>query len=86
MKVTSLSHVRLLATPWIAAYQVPPSMAFSRQEYWSGVPLPSLAYVLLPANPLSVWKTVAITTRPSPLSACFSAFCLTMTASDSRGW
>ena len=37
----SLSHVGLLATPWTAAYQVPPSMGFSRQEYWSGVPLPS---------------------------------------------
>ena len=35
------SHVRLLATPWIAAYQAPPPMGFSRQEYWSGVPLPS---------------------------------------------
>ena len=37
----SLSHVRLLVTPWTAAYQAPPSMGFSRQEYWSGVPLPS---------------------------------------------
>ena len=37
----SLSRVRLLATPWTAAYQAPPSMEFSRQEYWSGVPLPS---------------------------------------------
>ena len=37
-KVKSLSHVRLLATPWTAAYQAPPSMGFSRQEYWSGVP------------------------------------------------
>ena len=41
MKVKSFSHVRLLATPWTAAYQAPPSMGFSRQEYWSGVPLPS---------------------------------------------
>jgi len=41
MKVKSLSRVRLLATPWTAAHQVPPSMGFSRQEYWSGVPLPS---------------------------------------------
>ena len=41
MKVKSLSRVRLLVTPWIAAYQAPPSMGFSRQEYWSGVPLPS---------------------------------------------
>ena len=41
VKVTSLSRVRLLATPWTAAHQAPPSMGFSRQEYWSGVPLPS---------------------------------------------
>ena len=41
VKVKSLSHVRLLATPWTAAYQALPSMGFSRQEYWSGVPLPS---------------------------------------------
>ena len=40
-KVKSLSHVRLLVTPWTAAHQAPPSMGFSRQEYWSGVPLPS---------------------------------------------
>ena len=40
-KVKSLSHARLLATPWTAAYQAPPFMGFSRQEYWSGVPLPS---------------------------------------------
>ena len=37
-----LSRVRLLATAWTAAYQAPPSMGFSRQEYWSGVPSPSL--------------------------------------------
>ena len=42
VKVKSLSHVWLLATPWTAAYQAPSSMGFSRQEYWSGVPLPSL--------------------------------------------
>ena len=41
VKVKSLSHVRLLATPWTAAYQAPLSLGFSRQEYWSGVPLPS---------------------------------------------
>ena len=38
-KVKLLSHVWLLRTPWTAAYQAPPSMGFSRQEYWSGVPL-----------------------------------------------
>ena len=41
-KVKLLSRVRLFATPWTSAYQVPPSMGFSRQEYWSGVPSPSL--------------------------------------------
>ena len=41
VKVKSLSHVRPSATPWIAAHQAPLSMGFSRQEYWSGVPLPS---------------------------------------------
>ena len=42
VKVKSLGHVQLLATPWTVAYQVPPFMGFSRQECWSGVPLPSL--------------------------------------------
>ena len=41
VKVKSLSRVRLFATPWTAAHQAPPSMGFSRQECWSGVPLPS---------------------------------------------
>ena len=36
----SLSHVRLFATPWTVAYQAPPSMGFSRQECWSGLPFP----------------------------------------------
>ena len=46
VKVKSLSRVWLLATPWTAAHQAPPSMGFSRQEYWSGVPLPSPLYCL----------------------------------------
>ena len=41
VKVKSLSRVRLFETPWTAAHQAPLSMGFSRQEYWSGVPLPS---------------------------------------------
>ena len=41
VKVKLLSCVQLSATSWTAAYQAPPSMGFSRQEYWSGVPLPS---------------------------------------------
>ena len=41
VKMKSLSPVRLFETPWTVPYQAPPSMGFSRQEYWSGVPLPS---------------------------------------------
>ena len=41
VKVKSLSRIWLFVTPWTAAYQAPPSMGFSRHEYWSGVPLPS---------------------------------------------
>ena len=41
VKVKSLSRVQLVKTPWTAAYQAPPSMGFSRQEYWSGLSLPS---------------------------------------------
>ena len=46
VKVKSLSGVRLFATPWTAAYQAPSPMGFSRQEYWSGVPLSSPKYAL----------------------------------------
>ena len=59
MKVKTFSHVRLLATPWTAAHQAPPFMGFSRQECWSGVPLPSPAicpnYVLMQLFPYP-WK------------------------------
>ena len=54
MKVKSESEVSqsclTLATPWTAAYQAPPSMGFSRQEYWSGVPLPSPSVGAVPQN------------------------------------
>ena len=43
--LSHFSRVLLLATPWTAAHQAPPSMGFSRQVYWSGVPLPSLNYL-----------------------------------------
>ena len=59
VKVKSLSRVRLLATPWTAAYQAPPSMGFARQEYWSGVPLPS------PSNHLytALWEPTSMTEK-----------------------
>ena len=52
VKVKSLSRIRPSATPWTAAFQAPPSMGFSRQEYWSGVPLPS------PETGKSHWRDV----------------------------
>ena len=59
VKVKSLSHVRLFVTPWTAAYQAPPSMGFSRQEYWSGVPSPSPHY-----SSLKIWTFSYIITMP----------------------
>ena len=50
VKVKSLSPVQLLATPWTAAHQAPPSMGFSSQEYWSGLPLLSPLYCYDPAR------------------------------------
>ena len=44
VKVKSLSRVQLFATPWTVVYQAPPSMGFSRQEYWSGLPFSSLLF------------------------------------------
>ena len=41
VKVKSLSRVQLFVTPWTVAYQAPPSMGFSKQEHWSGLPFPS---------------------------------------------
>ena len=45
--LSRFSRVRLCVTPWTAAYQAPPSMGFSRQEYWNGVPLPSPGKMVL---------------------------------------
>ena len=68
MKVKSLSRVRLLATPWTAAYQAPPSMGFSRQEYWSGVPLPSplnMSRLVLTFLPRSKRLLISLLQSPS---------------------
>ena len=62
VKVKLLSHVWLLATPRTAAYQAPPSLGFSRQEYWSGVPLPS------PTSSLEATKNRTVLSISSPIS------------------
>ena len=59
VKVKSFNCVWLFATPWTAAYQVPPSMGFSRQEYWSGLPLPSLLSIANEFPELFfIWKSI----------------------------
>ena len=64
VKVKSLSHVRLLATPWTAAYQAPPSMGFSGQQYRSGVPLPCSS--TFSKSNLYIWKfLVQVLLKPS---------------------
>ena len=55
-KVKSLSPVRVFETPWAIAHQAPPSMAFSRQEYWSGLPFPSPGDLPDPTSPQSLTK------------------------------
>ena len=70
LKVKSFSRVRLLATPWTAAYQAPPSMGFSRQEYWSGVPLPSTIRLL---SVLLIKKKLVIGQCEEKLYKCTSS-------------
>ena len=77
MKGKSLSRVRLLATPWTAAYPAPPSMGFSRQEYWSGVPLPS------PTTSLSTHKT-SLEQWCVPGGGCRRKTCLPLVVAGQR--
>ena len=74
VKVKSLSRVRLLATPWTVAHQAPPSMGFSRQGYWSGVPLPSpmRACMLSCFSPVRLCVTLWRAALQAPLSTGFS--------------
>ena len=83
VKVKSLSRVRLLATPWTAAHQAPPSMGFSGQEYWSGVPLPSPEKAT-DCIISTLWhsgkcKTVASVTRSLPETAGQIGLCKGLT-------
>ena len=67
VKGKSLSRVQLLATLWTAAYQAPPSMGFSRQEYWSGVPLPSPKTTLRKNNTMNIVLTELKLYRKAPV-------------------
>ena len=69
VKVKSLSHIRLLVTPWTAAQQALLSMGFSRQEYWSRVPLPSPTQHLLRVN--SITQNMAFLSHPTLVKAIY---------------
>ena len=66
VKVKSLSRVQLFMTPWTVAYQAPPFLGFSRQEYWSGLPLPSPG--IEPRSP-ALWAD-ALTSEPPGETPC----------------
>ena len=80
VKVKLLSRVQLFATPWTVAYQAPPSMGFSRQEYWSGLPFPSPGDLPYPGiEPRSpAFQANALTSEPpgKPMEnmICFQFF------------
>ena len=63
VKVKSLSRVRLLATPWTAAYQAPPPMGFPRQQYWSGMSLPSPRKIIF--SEIDIYWTYGIIPKPA---------------------
>ena len=73
VKVKSLRRVRLLATPWTAAHQAPPSMGFSRQEHWSGLPLPSPSWTTREAQNLKVKVTKLCPTLETPWTVACQA-------------
>ena len=67
VKVKSLSHVQLFATPWTAAYQALPSVGFSRQEYWSGLPYRQMKNKI---NPNQLFKKVSKVAASPDLIIC----------------
>ena len=77
VKVKSLSRIRPSATPWTAAFQAPPSIGFSRQEYWSGVPLPSpnIHWITEKAREFQKTSTSALLTIPKPLTVWITINC-----------
>ena len=78
VKEKMLSCVRLLATPWTAAYQAPLSMGFSRQEYWSGMPLPSPKgrVILFKRAQIYIWSLLCLQTVESVSLLALAEFLL----------
>ena len=75
VKVKSLSRIPPLATPWTAAYQAPPPMEFSRQDYWSGVPLPSPIHLISsPKFPRNTFTFICLKSKPLVCTSLLCAF------------
>ena len=70
VKVKSLSRVRLFATPWTAAYQAPPSMGFSKQEHWSGVPFSKNQTCWENSSPSPAYNPLVKTECLKPVGFC----------------
>ena len=83
VKVKSLSRVWLFATPWTSAYQAPLSMGFPRQEYWSGVPLPSLEEISFPSC-VSLYFFALMIEGGFLISSCYSLLLGIMNFSNMR--
>ena len=83
MKAKSLSRVRFFATPWTRAYQAPPSMGFSRQEYWSRVPFPSSGDLPDPRIELALLTSPAVAGRFFTTSA---TWVLVLISTVQRKW
>ena len=81
VKVKSLSHVRIFATPGTVAYQAPLSMGFSKQEYWSGLPFPSPGDLPNPGIKLGSLVLQADTLPSEPPGKCF-----VLNYSKNGGW
>ena len=81
VKVQLLSHARLVVTPWTTAYQAPLSMGFSRQEYWSGVPLPSPTHR---ATGRHLWFCYFILMEGFPVFAATAKITQELRPSDNR--
>ena len=84
--VKSLSHVQLFPTPWTVADQIPPSMGFSRQEYWSGLPFPSPGDLPNPGLPHCRQILYQLSHKGSPRILEWVAYPFSRGSSRPRNW
>ena len=86
VKVKSFSHARLFTTPWTAAYQAPPSMGFSRQEYWSGLPSPSSIHKNMCIETICIWLCVYISVCVCMCVCVHVCVCVCVCKTERENW